>query len=50
MTDNITVYRVSEELAADDGDTAGDEQRDGPLVEQFEGEVIDGDLRDSEDR
>ena len=44
MSDNITVYWVSEELAADDGDTAGDEERDRPLVEEFEGEVIDGDL------
>ena len=44
MSDNITVYWVSEELAADDGDTAGDEERDWPLVEEFEGEVIDGDL------
>ena len=44
MSDNITVYWVSEELAADDGDAAGDEERDRPLVEEFEGEVIDGDL------
>ena len=50
MSDNITVYWVSEELAADDGDAAGDEERDRPLVEEFEGEVIDGDLSDSEDR
>ena len=50
MSDNITVYWVSEELAADDGDAAGDEERDRPLVEEFEGEVIDGDLREREDR
>ena len=50
MTDNITVYWVAEELAAEDGDTAGYEERDWPLVEEFEGEVIDGDLSDSEDR
>ena len=46
MSDNVTVYWVSEELAADDGDAAGDEERDRPLVEEFEGEVIDGDLSD----
>ena len=50
MSDNITVYWVSKELAADDGDAAGDEERDRPLVEEFEGEVIYGDLREREDR
>ena len=32
-----------------DGDTTRDEQADGPLVEQLECEVVDGDLSDPED-
>ena len=44
MSDNITVYWVSEELAADDGDAAGDVEGHRPLVEQLEREVVNGDL------
>ena len=44
MTHNVTVDRVSEELATDYSHAAGDGQRHGPLVEQLEGEVVNGDL------
>ena len=43
----FTCNRVSEKLAAADGDTASDEQADRPLVEELEGEVVDGDLADA---
>ena len=43
-THNVTVYRVPKELATDDSHTAGDGQGHGPLIEQLEGEVVNGDL------
>ena len=45
MTHNVAVDGITEELSADDGDAAGDEERDRPLVEEFEGEVINRNLR-----
>ena len=48
MTHDVTVDRVSEELATDYGHAAGDGERHGPLVEQLEGEVVNGDLTDGD--
>ena len=44
ITHNVAVDRVSEELTADHRDAAGDGQGHGPLVEQLEGEIVNGDL------
>ena len=44
----FTCNGVSKELAAANSDAASDEEADGPLVEQLEGEVVDGDLPDAQ--
>ena len=44
VTHRLAGYRLSEELAGDHHHAAGDEERDGPLVEQLECEVIHRDL------
>ena len=48
MTHNVTVDRVSKELATNNSHAAGDGQRHGPLVEQLEGEVVNGNLGDGQ--
>ena len=40
VTHCLTGYWLSEELTGDHHHAAGDEERDGPLVEQLECEVI----------
>ena len=44
----FTGNRVAKKLAAANGDAASDEEADGPLVEQLEGEVVDGHLPDAQ--
>ena len=44
----FTCNRVAKKLTAANGDAASDEEADGPLVEQLECEVVDGDLADAE--
>lgn len=45
VTHCLTGYWLSEELTGDHHHAAGDEERDGPLVEQLECEVIHWDLQ-----
>ena len=47
-THGFTCNRVSKELAAANSNAASDEEADGPLVEQLEGEVVNGDLPDAQ--
>ena len=47
VTHSLARYRLSEELAGDHDNAACYEERDWPFVEQFECEVIYGNLEDN---